>query len=176
FLAVESTACPKVTKGYYVYDHPDTAHVLQFLVKMHTIGHTFIPPPIHAGGLRYHGMAPTLCLLKQKGIIKSKAYNQVEVFEAGELFAKTEGILPAPEPNHAIKAIIDEALRCKKTGEEKTLLFLLCGHGHFDMQGYDDYLSGKLLPYEYPKKKVDEAMRKLVKMYPWLKEEIKNFQ
>jgi len=175
FLAVESTACPKVTRGYYTYDHPDTAHVLQFLVKMHTIGHTFIPPPIHAGGLRYHGMAPTLCLLKEKGIVKSKAYNQVDVFEAGQLFAKTEGILPAPEPNHAIKAVVDEALRCKETGEEKTLLFLLCGHGHFDMQGYDDYLNGKLLPYEYPKEKVDEAMQKLVKMYPWLKEEI-NFK
>jgi len=176
FLATESTACPKVTKGYYTYDHPDTAHVLQFLVKMHTIGHTFIPPPIHAGGLRYHGMAPTLCLLKKNGIVKTKAYNQVDVFEAGMLFAKTEGIIPAPEPMHAIKGIIDEAIRCKETGEKKTLLFLLCGHGHFDMQGYDDYLSGKLLPYEYPQRKVDEAMHKLVKMYPWLKDDIKNFK
>jgi len=111
-------------------------------------------------------------MLKQHGMMKSKAYNQLEVFEAGQLFTKAEGILPAPEPNHAIKAIIDEALRCKKTGEEKTLLFLLCGHGHFDMQGYDDYLHGRLPPYEYPKEKVDAAMRKLVKMYPWLKEDI----
>ena len=175
FTAVESTSCPKVTKGYYIYDHFDAARMTP-MGKMHSIGHMFVPPPIHAGGLRYHGMAPTLCLLKQKGIVKSKAYNQVDAFEAGVQFARTEGILPAPEPNHAIKAVIDEALQCKKTGEKKTLLFLLCGHGHFDMKGYEDYLDGTLLPYEYPKEKVDEAMRKLVKMYPWLKEEIKNIQ
>ena len=175
FIAVESTACPKVTKGYYIYDHFDVARMTP-MGKMHTLGHMFVPAPIHAGGLRYHGMAPTLCLLKQKGIMKSKAYNQVDAFKAGHLFAKTEGIISAPEPNHAIKAVIDEALRCKETGEEKTLLFLLCGHGHFDMQGYDDYLNGKLLPYEYPQKKVDEAMQKLIKIYPWLKEEIKNYR
>jgi len=171
FTAVESTACPKVTQGHYIYDHFDAARMTP-MGKMHSLGHMFVPPPIHAGGLRYHGMAPTLCLLKQKGIMKSKAYNQVDVFDAGVQFAKTEGILPAPEPNHAIKAVIDEALQCKKTGEKKTLLFLLCGHGHFDMKGYEDYLNGKLLPYEYPKEKVDVAMRKLVKMYPWLKEEL----
>jgi len=171
FTAVESTACPKVTQGHYIYDHFDAARMTP-MGKMHSLGHMFVPPPIHAGGLRYHGMAPTLCLLKQKGIMKSKAYNQVDVFDAGVQFAKTEGILPAPEPNHAIKAVMDEALQCKKTGEKKTLLFLLCGHGHFDMKGYEDYLNGKLLPYEYPKEKVDVAMRKLVKMYPWLKEEL----
>ena len=167
FLAVESTAAPSVTKGYYTYDHGDSARMIP-LVKMHTLGHMFIPPPIHAGGLRYHGMAPTLCLLNVEGIVKSKAYNQIEAFEAATLFTRTEGILPAPEPAHAIKAVIDEALKCKETGEEKTILFLLCGHGHFDMQAYDDYNSGKLLPYEYPKEKVDESMRKLKKLYPWL--------
>jgi tryptophan synthase beta chain len=167
FLAVESTAAPSVTKGYYTYDHGDSARMIP-LVKMHTLGHMFIPPPIHAGGLRYHGMAPTLCLLNVEGIVKSKAYNQIEAFEAATLFTRTEGILPAPEPAHAIKAVIDEALKCKETGEEKTILFLLCGHGHFDMQAYDDYNSGKLLPYEYPKEKVDESMRKLKQLYPWL--------
>jgi tryptophan synthase beta chain len=166
-VAVESTACPSVTKGYYTYDHGDTARIIP-LVKMHTLGHMFIPPPIHAGGLRYHGMAPTLCLLNSEGIVETKAYNQVQAFEAAALFAKTEGILPAPEPAHAIKAAVDEALECKKTGEEKTILFLLCGHGYFDMQAYDDYNSGKLPPYEYPKEKVDEAMKKLKKLYPWL--------
>jgi tryptophan synthase beta chain len=166
-VAVESTACPSVTKGYYTYDHGDTARIIP-LVKMHTLGHMFIPPPIHAGGLRYHGMAPTLCLLNSEGIVETKAYNQVQAFEAAALFAKTEGILPAPEPAHAIKAAVDKALECKKTGEEKTILFLLCGHGYFDMQAYDDYNSGKLPPYEYPKEKVDEAMKKLKKLYPWL--------
>ena len=167
FLAVESTAAPSVTKGYYTYDHGDSARIIP-LVRMHTLGHMFIPPPIHAGGLRYHGMAPTLCLLNVEGIVKSKAYNQIEAFEAATLFTRTEGILPAPEPAHAIKAVVDEALKCKETGEEKTILFLLCGHGHFDMQAYDDYNSGKLPPYEYPKEKVDESMRKLKQLYPWL--------
>ena len=167
FLAVESTAAPSVTKGFYTYDHGDSARMIP-LVKMHTLGHMFIPPPIHAGGLRYHGMAPTLCLLNKEGIVKSKAYNQIEAFEAATLFARTEGILPAPEPAHAIKAVIDEALKCKENSEEKTILFLLCGHGHFDMQAYDDYNNGKLQPYEYPKEKVDESMRKLKELYPWL--------
>lgn len=167
FVAVESTACPKVTKGYYTYDHFDAARMTP-MGKMHTLGHTFIPPPIHAGGLRYHGMAPTLCLLKEEGIIQSVAYNQKQAFEAAQLFAKTEGIIPAPEPAHAIKATIDEAVKCKETGEEKTLLFLLCGHGHFDMQAYDDFLNGKLPAYEYPAEKVEKAMRELKQLYPWL--------
>ncbi len=175
FMAVESTACPKVTRGYYTYDHGDTARIIP-LVKMHTLGHMFVPPPIHAGGLRYHGMAPTLCLLNKEGIVKTRAYNQIQTFEAATLFAKTEGILPAPEPAHAIKAVVDEAIKCKETGEEKTILFLLCGHGHFDMQAYDDYNSGKLPPYEYPKEKVDESMRKLKKLYPWLDGELRNFE
>ena len=150
-----------------MYDHGDTARLTP-LVKMHTLGHEFIPPPIHSGGLRYHGMAPTLCLLALEKQVETRAYNQVAIFEAARLFAKTEGTIPAPEPAHAIKGAIDEALRCKETGEEKTILFLLCGHGHFDMQAYDDYLSGKLPPYEYPEEKVRQAMKKLRELYPWL--------
>jgi tryptophan synthase beta chain len=135
---------------------------------MHTLGHDFIPPPIHAGGLRYHGIAPTLSALNEAGMLKTAAYNQVEVFDAAKTFIKSEVIVPAPEPNHAIKAVIDEALRCKETGEEKTLLFLLCGHGYFDMQAYDDYNHGKLLPYDYPQEKVQQAVNKIRSLYPWL--------
>lgn len=167
FVAIEPTACPSVTKGEYMYDHGDTARLTP-LVKMHTLGHEFIPPPIHAGGLRYHGKAPTLCLLALEKKVETVAYNQLEVFDAAKLFAKTEGTIPAPEPSHAIKAVIDEALRCKKTGEEKTILFLLCGHGHFDMQAFDDYLQGKLPPYTYPDEEVQKAMKKLKDLYPWL--------
>lgn len=169
FLAVESTACPSVTKGNYCYDHGDTARMTP-LIKMHTLGHMFIPPPIHAGGLRYHGMAPTLSLLNDTGIVKTRAYNQIESFEAAMLFTQTEGILSAPEPAHAIKAIIDEAVNCRKTGEEKTLLFLLCGHGHFDMQAYDDYINNKLEPFKYPQEKIDEATQELKNLYPWVSE------
>ncbi|HEY4675390.1 MAG TPA: TrpB-like pyridoxal phosphate-dependent enzyme [Candidatus Bathyarchaeia archaeon] len=175
FIAVEPTACPSITKGYYTYDHGDTARIIP-LVKMYTLGHMFIPPPIHAGGLRYHGKAPTLSLLSKEGIVKTRAYNQLEVFKAATLFACTEGIIPAPEPSHAIKATVDEALKCKETGEEKTLLFLLCGHGYFDMQAYDDYRTGKLPPYEYPQEKVNEAMKGLKKLYPWLNDELKKIQ
>lgn len=167
-VATEATACPSITKGEYMYDHGDTARITP-LVKMHTLGHNFIPPPIHAGGLRYHGIAPTLSVLKQEKMLETQAYNQVEVFDAAKLFIKTEGIIPAPEPTHAIKGVIDEALRCKEMGEEKTILFLLCGHGHFDMQAYDDYLQGKLLPYMYPEEEVQKAMKKLRELYPWLK-------
>jgi len=167
FVATEATACPKVTRGEYTYDHGDTARITP-LVPMHTIGHDFIPAPIHAGGLRYHGIAPTISRLVTEKKMETKAYNQVDVFDAAKLFIKAEGIIPAPEPSHAIKGAIDEALRCKETGEEKVILFLLCGHGYFDMQAYDEYFSGKLLPYEYPVEKVDESMRKLRKLYPWL--------
>ncbi|MEM2936949.1 MAG: TrpB-like pyridoxal phosphate-dependent enzyme [Candidatus Bathyarchaeia archaeon] len=174
FVAVEPTACPSVTKGEYTYDHGDTARITP-LVPMHTLGHDYIPPPIHAGGLRYHGIAPTISLLASEKQLETVAYNQVEVFDAAKLFIQTEGIIPAPEPAHAIKAAIDEALRCKKTGEEKTILFLLCGHGYFDMQAYSDYFSGKLPPYEYPTEKVEEAMKKLRKLYPWLDEVKKKY-
>ena len=174
FVAVEPTACPSVTKGEYTYDHGDTARITP-LVPMHTLGHDYIPPPIHAGGLRYHGIAPTISLLASKKQLETVAYNQVEVFDAAKLFIQTEGIIPAPEPAHSIKAAIDEALRCKKTGEEKVILFLLCGHGYFDMQAYSDYFSGKLPPYEYPTEKVKEAMQKLRKLYPWLDDVKKKF-
>jgi tryptophan synthase beta chain len=167
FVAAEATACPSVTKGEYMYDHGDTARLTP-LVKMNTLGHDFIPPPIHAGGLRYHGIAPTLSLLAAENQVETCAYDQVSVFDAAHLFANTEGIIPAPEPAHAIKGAIDEAIRCRETGEEKTILFLLCGHGHFDMQAYDDYLHGNLLPYEYPEEKVHEAMVRLRALYPWL--------
>jgi tryptophan synthase beta chain len=167
FIATEATACPSITKGEYMYDHGDTAKITP-LVKMHTLGHDFIPAPIHAGGLRYHGIAPTLSILNDAGMLETAAYNQVEVFDAAKTFIKSEVIVPAPEPNHAIKAVIDEALRCKETGEEKTLLFLLCGHGYFDMQAYDDYNHGKLLPYDYPQEKVQKAVKKIRTLYPWL--------
>jgi len=169
FVAVESTACPSVSKGVYMYDHGDTARLTP-LMKMHTLGHDFIPPPIHAGGLRYHGMAPTLCLLANEGVVEVEAYNQVEVFEAASMFVRAEGILPAPEPAHAIRAAINEALRCRKTGEEKVILFLLCGHGHFDMMGYRKFLDGELLPYEYPEEEVRKAIDRLLKLYPWIKD------
>jgi tryptophan synthase beta chain len=168
-VAVEATACPSITKGEYTYDHGDTARLTP-LVPMHTLGHDFIPPPIHAGGLRYHGIAPTLSRLASEKKVETKAYNQVEVFDAAKIFIKTEGIIPAPEPSHAIKGVIDEAIRCKKTGEDKTILFLLCGHGYFDLQAYDDYMNDKLMPYEYPEEKVKEAMQRLRKLYPWLDE------
>ncbi len=174
FVATEATACPKVTKGYYQYDHGDTAKLTP-LVPMHTIGHDFIPAPIHAGGLRYHGIAPTISVLVQEKQMTTEAFNQLEVFDAAKLFIQTEGIIPAPEPAHAIKGAIDEALRCKKTGEAKTILFVLCGHGYFDMAAYDEYFSGKLQPYEYPAEKVEESMKKLHKLYPWLDEVNKKF-
>ncbi|MDW8062136.1 MAG: TrpB-like pyridoxal phosphate-dependent enzyme [Nitrososphaerota archaeon] len=171
FIAVEPTACPSITQGYYTYDHGDTARLTP-LLKMYTLGHTFIPPPIHAGGLRYHGKAPTLCLLAKHKLVDVMAYDQVSVFDAAALFTKTEGMLPAPEPSHAIKAVVDEALRCRENGEEKTILFLLCGHGLLDMQAYDDYLREKLQPYYYPKEKIMEAVIELKRLYPWLDEDL----
>jgi tryptophan synthase beta chain len=119
-------------------------------------------------------MAPTVSLMKEEGEVSSRAYNQLQAFEAASLFAKTEGIISAPEPSHAIKAAIDEALKCKETGEEKTILFLLCGHGHFDMKAYDDFNHGNMLPYEYPQEKVNAAMKKLKALYPWLNDDLSN--
>jgi tryptophan synthase beta chain len=174
FVATEATACPKVTKGQYQYDHGDTAKLTP-LVPMHTLGHDFIPAPIHAGGLRYHGIAPTISVLVQEKQMTTEAFNQIEVFDAAKLFIQSEGIIPAPEPSHAIKGAIDEALRCKQTGEAKTILFVLCGHGYFDMAAYDEYFSGKLQPYEYPTEKVAESMDKLHKLYPWLNEVNKKY-
>jgi tryptophan synthase beta chain len=174
FVATEATACPKVTRGEYVYDHGDTARITP-LVPMHTLGHDFIPAPIHAGGLRYHGIAPTISVLASEKKIETEAFNQIEVFDAAKLFIQAEGIIPAPEPSHAIKGAIDEALRCKQTGEAKTILFVLCGHGYFDMAAYEEYFNGKLQAYEYPTQKVAESMDKLSKLYPWLADVNKKF-
>ncbi len=142
-IAVEPAACPTLTAGKYDYDFGDTAGLTP-LLKMYTLGHTFVPPPIHAGGLRYHGDAPTLSLLYAEGLIEAVAVKQIPTFEAGVLFARTEGIIPAPESNHAIRVAIDEALKAKETGEEKTIVFNLSGHGYFDLAAYDDFLYGRL--------------------------------
>lgn len=142
-IAVEPASCPTLTQGKFAYDWGDTAHMTP-LTKMHTLGSAFVPPGFHAGGLRYHGMAPQISHLTDLGYIKPRAYGQLECFAAGLEFARAEGIIPAPEANHAVKAAIDEAIRCRETGESKTLLFNLCGHGNFDMQAYTDYLAGKL--------------------------------
>ena len=156
-IAVEPEAAPSITRGRYAYDHGDTAEWIP-LVKMFTLGHTFVPPAIHAGGLRDHGMSPQISLLCDQGIIEARAVQQTPAFEAAVLFARTEGIIPAPEPSHAIRVAIDEALKCKESGEAKTILFNLCGHGHFDMAAYDQYLSGKLEDYAYPQAEVEAAL------------------
>jgi tryptophan synthase beta chain len=148
FVAVEPSACPTLTRGQFAYDFGDTAHLTP-LVKMYTLGSSFVPPGFHAGGLRYHGMAPQISHLAKLGYIKPRSYNQLECFAAGLTFAKAEGIIPAPEANHAVKATIHEAEKCRESGEPKTLLFNLCGHGHFDMQAYTDYLAGKLKDLAY---------------------------
>ncbi len=147
-VAVEPSACPTLTRGRYAYDFGDTGHLTP-LVKMHTLGSTFVPPGFHAGGLRYHGMAPIVSHLKELDLIDAVAYHQGDCFAAGVQFAETEGILPAPEANHAVKGAIDEALKCKEEGVGRTILFNLCGHGHFDMQAYMDYRDGKLLDQDY---------------------------
>jgi tryptophan synthase beta chain len=147
-IAVEPSACPSLTRGRYAYDFGDTAHLTP-LVKMHTLGSTYVPPGFHAGGLRYHGMAPLVSHVTDLGLVNPRAYQQVQCFEAGLQFAKAEGIIPAPEANHGVRAAIDEALRCKKEGVSRAILFNLCGHGHFDMQAYRDYLDGKLMDLEY---------------------------
>ncbi|MCB2200432.1 TrpB-like pyridoxal phosphate-dependent enzyme [bacterium] len=162
-VAVEPTAAPSLTKGQYVYDFGDTAQTTP-LMKMYTLGHSFIPAPIHAGGLRYHGMAPLVCHLYDLGFIEAVAVTQTKVFEAAVLFARTEGIVPAPEPSHAIRVAIDEALRCKESGEAKTICFDLCGHGHFDMAAYDAHLSGSLEDYQYPETEVGKALSLLPKV------------
>ena len=148
-VAVEPEACPSLTKGLYRYDFGDTIGSTP-LIKMHTLGHSFIPAPIHAGGLRYHGAAPLLCLLHDEKLIDAIAYSQNPVFEAAMQFAATEGIIPAPESAHAIRAAIDEAIRCRETGEPKVIAFLLSGHGHFDMAAYEQYLAGKLEDSAFP--------------------------
>ncbi len=157
-IAVEPSACPSLTKGVYTYDFGDTVGMTP-LVKMHTLGHGFVPAPLHAGGLRYHGMAPLVCKLYDEKVIEAVAVPQIATFQAAIQFARSEGIIPAPESAHAIRVAIDEGLRCKKEGKKRTILFNLSGHGNFDMGAYEAYLAGKLQDYEYPAAKIAEALR-----------------
>ncbi|HMO60397.1 MAG TPA: TrpB-like pyridoxal phosphate-dependent enzyme, partial [Roseiflexaceae bacterium] len=156
-VAVEPAACPSLTRGKYAYDYGDTAKIAP-MVKMHTLGHDFVPSGIHAGGLRYHGMAPIVSHLLQLGHIDPIALQQLETFAAGVQFARAEGIVPAPEANHAVAGAIREALRCKERGESQVILFNLCGHGHFDMQAYMDYSAGRLRDFEYAEDEVAMAL------------------
>lgn len=159
-IAVEPTSCPTLTKGEFRYDFGDTAGLTPLLM-MYTLGHDFVPPGIHAGGLRYHADAPLVCQLYHDGLIEAVACGQTSVFSAAITFAKSEGIIPAPESAHAIKIAIDEAIRCKEEGKARTILFNLSGHGYLDLAAYADYLSGKLEDYEYPEEKIKEALSRL---------------
>ena len=159
-LAVEPEACPSLTKGTYAYDFGDTAGMTP-LLKMHTLGHDFVPDPIHSGGLRYHGMSPLISHIYEEGVIDAEAIGQSACFEAGIAFARAEGIVPAPEPTHALAAVINRARECAETGEEKVILTALCGHGHFDMAAYERYLSGDLVDYAYPEERIEDALTRL---------------
>lgn len=158
--ASESQACPSLSKGLYAYDYGDSAQLAP-IVKMFTLGHDFIPSPIHAGGLRYHGSAPSISLLHKLGIINAEAFLQNETFDAATLFARSEGFIIAPETAHAVKAVISEALRCKQTNEEKVIVFNCSGHGHFDLAAYEAYFAEQLVDYSYPKELVEKAITKL---------------
>jgi tryptophan synthase beta chain len=162
-ICVEPESCPSVTKGLYAYDFGDLAGLTP-LLRMYTLGHTFVPPPIHAGGLRYHGMAPIICHLHKLGLIEAQAAHQTAVFDAGIKFARTEGIITGPEPCHDLKVTIDEALKCRESGEAKTILIAHSGHGHFDLAAYDAYLTGKLQDYAYPEEEVRKAQLELPKV------------
>jgi tryptophan synthase beta chain len=159
-LAVEPASCPTLTKGRYVYDFGDTAGTTP-MMKMYTLGHTFVPSGIHAGGLRYHGDSPIVSALVHEGLVEARAYAQNPTFEAGVLFARTEGIIPAPEVTHAIKATVDLALEAKEAGEERVILFNLCGHGHFDLSAYEQYLAGELVDLEYSEEDIDRAVARI---------------
>jgi tryptophan synthase beta chain len=160
FLATEPAACPTLTKGVFAYDYGDTAQMAP-IVPMYTLGHGFVPAPVHAGGLRYHGDAPSLSLLVREGYMDARAYTQNAVFEAALRFANTQGIIPGPEPAHAIRGVIDEALAAKEAGEERVILFNLSGHGHFDMQAYADYLAGRLPEIEFDDAEVRASLAAL---------------
>jgi tryptophan synthase beta chain len=162
-VAVEPAAAPSLTRGVYAYDFGDTSQMTP-LVKMYTLGHGFIPAPIHAGGLRYHGMASTICELYRHKIIEARAVQQLATFEAGVLFARTEGIVAAPEAAHAIRGAIDEAIRCREEGKAETIAFNLSGHGHFDMAAYEKYFAGQLTDYELPQAEIDRATAELPKV------------
>jgi tryptophan synthase beta chain len=159
-VCVEPASCPTMTRGIYAYDFGDTAGMAP-IAMMHTLGHSFVPAPIHAGGLRYHGMAPIISKLYDLGLIEAVAVHQTAIFEAGVKFARTEGIIAGPEPCHALKVAMDEALKCKKSGEAKTILIALSGHGHFDLSAYDAYLSGKLQDFALPEKDIKKALAEL---------------
>lgn len=161
-VAVEPTSCPTLTKGHYAYDFGDTEGLTP-MTLMYTLGHDFMPPGIHAGGLRYHGASALVSQMYKEGLIEAVAVPQIATFDAGVQFARAEGIIPAPESNHAIRACIDEALRCKESGEEKTLFFNLSGHGHFDMLSYDKYFTQQLEDYDYPQSEIDAALSRLPK-------------
>ncbi len=162
-INVEPTSCPTLTRGPYHYDYGDEAGMTP-LLKMFTLGHGFIPPPVHAGGLRYHGMAPIICHLLNLGLVEAREVYQLGTFQAGVDFARSEGIISAPESNHAIRATIDEAIKCRETGEAKTILFALSGHGHVDMAAYQAYFDEKLKDYDFPEDKIKEALHELPKI------------
>ena len=162
-IFVESTACPSMTRGIYAYDWGDTAKTGP-VAKMRTVGHDFIPAPVHAGGLRYHGMAPSICALLQQGYAEARAYHQLEVFDAAQSFAQSEGFIVAPETAHAVKAAMDEALLCKESGEAKTILFNASGHGHFDLASYDAYHRQALTDYQLEEAQIERALEKLPKV------------
>ena len=162
-IAAEPEAAPSLTRGVYAYDFGDTGRMAP-IVKMHTLGSDFMPEPIHAGGLRYHGMSPLVSLLKEQGVIDAVSVHQRACFEVGVQFARAEGILPAPESTHAIKVAVDEALAAKEAGEARVILFNLSGHGHFDLSSYERYLHGALEDYEYPAEKVAASLANLPKV------------
>jgi tryptophan synthase beta chain len=163
FIAVEPSSCPSFTRGKYVYDYCDTGMICP-LAKMYTLGSNFIPAPSHSGGLRYHGMNSTLSQLYDDGLMEAVSVKQTEVFAAAEQFARVEGILPAPESSHAIKVAIDEAMKCKETGEEKTILFGLTGTGYFDMMSYEKFHDGKMTDYVPTEEELAEGLEKLPKV------------
>jgi len=160
FIACEPAACPTLTRGVYRYDFGDTMGMTP-LMPMYTLGHDFVPPPVHAGGLRYHGDAPLLSGLVKEGLVEARAFKQNPTFEAALEFARTEGIIPAPEPAHAIRAVIDEAVNAREAGEQRVILFNLCGHGHFDLSAYDAYLAGKLEDPEFSEEEMEAALARL---------------
>jgi tryptophan synthase beta chain len=160
FVAAEPAACPTLTRGVYRYDFGDTVGLTP-LMPMYTLGHDFVPPPVHAGGLRYHGDSPVVCALVKEGLVEARAYRQNETFEAALRFARTEAILPAPEPSHAIRAVIEEAEAAKQAGEPRVILMNLCGHGHFDMSAYEAYLAGQLEDPEFSEADMEAALARL---------------
>jgi tryptophan synthase beta chain len=162
-IGVEPASCPTLTKGAYMYDFGDVAGLTP-LMKMFTLGHDFVPPSIHAGGLRYHGDSPIVSRLVHDGVMRAVSCHQSEAFDAAQTFSRTEGIIVAPEASHAVRCAIDEAMKCKKTGEEKTILFNCTGHGHFDMSAYDAYYAGTLVDYEYPDALIREAIGRIPKI------------